>query len=103
MGKGKQLDDLASEFGSEAADIRANEGEAANHGIYYDDTEYDYMQHMRDLNAGSGGDVVFVEATSTGNLNKGKQKQSLADALKDMDLEGGSKLTWMRKCCHPRT
>merc|ERR1712000_9550 len=90
--KGKQLDDLASEFGSEAADIRANEGEAANHGIYYDDTEYDYMQHMRDLNAGSGGDVVFVEATSTGNLNKGKQKQSLADALKDMDLEGGSQV-----------
>merc|ERR1712193_111624 len=47
---------------------------------------------MRDLNAGSGGDVVFVEATSTGNLNKGKQKQSLADALKDMDLEGGSQV-----------
>lgn len=88
--KGKHLDDLASEFGSDAQNIRANEGEAANHGVYFDDTEYDYMQHMRDLNAGSGGEVVFVEASATGNKNKGKQKQSLAEALKDMDLDGKS-------------
>ena len=65
--KGKHLDDLASEFGSDAQNIRANEGEAANHGVYFDDTEYDYMQHMRDLNSGSGGEVVFVEASATGN------------------------------------
>lgn len=83
----KKLDDLASEFGSEAAAIRANEGEAASHGIYFDDTEYDYMQHMRDLNAG-GGDVVFVEATNLGN--KGKQKESLEDALRKIDLDGNA-------------
>lgn len=88
QGNGKQLDDLASELGFEAQSIRANEGEAANHGIYYDDTEYDYMQHMRDLNQNSGGEVVFVEAEST--KNKGKQKQSLEDALKDLDLEKSS-------------
>ena len=82
----KHLDDLASEFGSEAAEIRANEGEAANHGVYFDDTEYDYMQHLRDLNSGSG-EVVFVEASATGNKGKGKQKQSLEDALQDLDLE----------------
>lgn len=81
--KVKHLDDLASEFGSEAAEIRANEGEAASHGVYFDDTEYDYMQHMRDLNSGSG-EVVFIEAT---DKNKGKQKESLEDALKQMDLE----------------
>lgn len=81
--KVKHLDDLASEFGSEAAEIRANEGEAASHGVYFDDTEYDYMQHMRDLNSGSG-EVVFIEAT---DKNKGKQKESLEDALKKMDLE----------------
>ena len=88
--KGKQLDDLASELGSDANSIRANEGEAANHGVYFDDTEYDYMQHMRDLNSGSGGEVVFVESSATGNKNKGKQKHSLADALKGMDLDGKS-------------
>lgn len=89
--KAKNLDDLASEFGSEAGNIRDNEGEAASYGVYFDDTEYDYMQHLRDLNSGSGaGEVVFVESTASGNNNKikGKQKQSLADALKDMDLEG---------------
>lgn len=89
QGKGKQLDDLASEFGSDAHSIRENEGEAASYGVYFDDSEYDYMQHMRDLGQNAGGDAVFVEAESANN-NKGKQKQSLEDALKDMDLEQGS-------------
>ncbi|KAM3555599.1 hypothetical protein MY1884_005507 [Beauveria asiatica] len=85
-GKSKNLGDLASELGSDAQHIRANEGEAANYGVYYDDSEYDYMQHLRDLNTG-GGNVVFVEAKTTGNAGKGKQTQSLEDALKKMDLE----------------
>jgi len=80
----KKLDDLASEFGSDLGSIRENEGEAANHGIYYDDTEYDYMQHMRDLGAGSG-ESYFVEAS--GPKNKGKSKQTLEDALRDASLE----------------
>ncbi|OAA40284.1 low-temperature viability protein ltv1 [Metarhizium rileyi] len=82
--KVKHLDDLASEFGSDAAAIRANEGEAASYGIYFDDSEYDYMQHLRDLNSASTGDVVFIEANTK---SKGKQKESLEDALKKMDLE----------------
>ncbi|RMJ15957.1 hypothetical protein CDV36_004371 [Fusarium kuroshium] len=84
--KSKDLDDLASELGYEAENIRANEGEAASYGVYYDDTEYDYMQHLRDLNTG-GGEVVFVESTATANKGKGKQKQSLEDALKKLDIE----------------
>ncbi|KAF7546569.1 hypothetical protein G7046_g9261 [Stylonectria norvegica] len=84
--KSKHLDDLASELGSEAESIRENEGEAASYGVYYDDTEYDYMQHLRDLNAGSG-DVVFVESTSKADKGKGKQKESLESALKQMGLE----------------
>ena len=84
--KAKHLDDLVSELGSDAEGIRANEGEAANYGVYYDDTEYDYMQHLRDLNSGAG-EVVFVEAKATGNKDKGKQKQPLEDALRRMDLE----------------
>lgn len=84
--KERHLDDLASELGYEAEHMRANEGEAASHGVYFDDSEYDYMQHMRDLNTGAG-EVVFVESNSTMNKGKGKQKQSLEDALKQMDLE----------------
>ncbi|KAH7251765.1 Low temperature viability protein [Fusarium tricinctum] len=84
--KSKDLDDLASELGYEADGVRANEGEAAGYGVYYDDTEYDYMQHLRDLNTG-GGEVVFVESNATANKGKGKQKQSLEDALKKLDIE----------------
>jgi protein LTV1 len=84
--KVKKLDDLASEFGSDVYQIRDNEGEAANHGIYYDDTEYDYMQHMRDLGAGSG-EAYFVEAPAIKSKGKGKDKQSLEDALRESSLE----------------
>lgn len=87
--KVKGLNDLASELGSDAESIRDNEGEAANHGVYYDDTEYDYMQHLRDLGEGSGG-AVFVEAEPLGK-GKGKQKQqSLEDSLRQLDLQNNS-------------
>jgi len=82
--KVKKLDDLASELGSDVGNIRENEGEAANYGIYYDDTEYDYMQHMRDIGAG-GGESYFVEAPAP--KNKGKAKQTLEDALREASLE----------------
>ena len=84
--KVKRLDDLASELGSGVGNIRENEGEAANHGIYYDDTEYDYMQHMRDMGSGSG-ESYFVEAPTPKNKGKGKEQQSLEDALKESSLE----------------
>ncbi|KAB5575448.1 Low temperature viability protein, partial [Coniochaeta sp. 2T2.1] len=88
----KKLGDLASELGSDAASIRENEGEAANYGIYYDDTEYDYMQHMRDIGQGTG-EAVFVPAEPLGdkNKNKGKGKESLEDALRQLDLDNSSK------------
>lgn len=82
--KAKKIDDLASELGSDVDGMRDNEGEAANYGIYYDDTEYDYMQHVREIGTGSG-DAYFVEAPTQ---NKGKAKQqSLEDALKNASLE----------------
>lgn len=77
----KSRRDLEGEF---ADNVRRNEGEAANYGIYYDDTEYDYMQHMRDLGSG-GGEAYFVEAP--GEKKKGKQKLDLADALKNASLD----------------
>lgn len=84
--KVKKLDDLASELGVDLEKIRENEGEAANYGVYFDDTEYDYMQHMRDLGSGSG-ESYFVEAPASKNKDKGKGKQSLEDALKESSLE----------------
>ncbi|PHH74650.1 hypothetical protein CDD82_4834 [Ophiocordyceps australis] len=77
-------DALASQMGVDATSIRANEGEAASYGVYFDDSEYDYMQHLRDLGQG-GGQVVFVEAT-TSNEKKGKRTQTLAESLENMNL-----------------
>lgn len=75
--------------------VRENEGEAAEYGIYYDDTEYDYMQHMRDLNGGKvNGGSYFVEAP-TKKQGKTIEKVKLEDALRNASLEdatlGGGK------------
>ncbi|PHH52346.1 Protein LTV1 [Ceratocystis fimbriata CBS 114723] len=80
---GKTLGDLSSLLGS-AAHVRENEGEAANHGIYYDDSEYDYMQHMRELGTGAG-EAVFIEANKP-DANKGKKKMNLEDAIRQMSI-----------------
>ena len=70
--------------------MRDNEGEAAEHGIYFDDTDYDYMQHMRDLGS-NGGEAHFVESMPVKAKGKGKAKNvKLEDALQKMDLGEGS-------------
>ena len=79
----KQRGDLEEEFG---LSVRPNEGEAAQHGVYYDDTEYDYMQHMRDLDEGGGSFVEAGDYAVQKGKRKGKGKQRLEDALKDLDL-----------------
>jgi protein LTV1 len=87
LNKAKKLDDLVSELGSDVENVRYNEGEAANHGIYFDDTEYDYMQHMRDIGSGTG-EAYFVEAQAP----KSKGKQTLEDALRNVSLEDRGEL-----------
>lgn len=67
--------------------MRENEGEAAQYGIYYDDSQYDYMQHLRDLGEG-GGDGQFVEATPVTVKGKGKAKtMRLEDALREVSIQ----------------
>ena len=80
----RNLTDLEREFGTSS--IRKNEGEAANHGIFYDDTKYDYMQHLRELGTG-GGSSHFVEAADK-DKGKGKAKgMKLEDALRQASLD----------------
>ena len=89
----KDRNDLEAELfgsseGSAVSGVRDNEGEAAEHGIYFDDTEYDYMQHIRDLNAGSGdAETYFIEAATKKKDGKAKAKMSLEDALKGASLQ----------------
>ncbi|KAF2484594.1 Low temperature viability protein [Neohortaea acidophila] len=79
--KTQQRGDLEEEFG---VGVRANEGEAAQHGVFFDDTKYDYMQHMRDLGTGDGP-VMWVEAAKP-KQQQGKGKQKLEDALQSMEI-----------------
>lgn len=71
-----------------SATVRENEGEAAEYGVFFDDTDYDYMQHMRDLNGGTGdGESFFVDAPAKKKDGKGKAKVNLEDALREASLD----------------
>ena len=84
-GKIRRRGDLEEEFGL-AGLVRENEGEAAEHGVFYDDSHYDYMQHLRDLGSGAG-EAAWIEASNSSLREaKGKARLKLEDALKDMKL-----------------
>ena len=92
--KVKDRSDLESELFSgldeenEPIRLRDNEGEAAEHGVFYDDSEYDYMQHMRDLDGGTGDEQrCFLEAPAYKKEGRGKGKIPLEVALRDVSLD----------------
>ncbi|KIW16746.1 hypothetical protein PV08_03935 [Exophiala spinifera] len=83
---GLHLTDLEDDLDFE--NMRENEGEAAQYGIYFDDTSYDYMQHLRDVGEG-GGESHFMEAApvKVQGKDKGKAKTiKLEDALREVSL-----------------
>lgn len=92
--KVKSRSDLESELFGNAhsanilARLRDNEGEAAEYGVYFDDTEYDYMQHMRDSNCVNGDEERYiVNAESKSKASKGKERVRLEDALREASLD----------------
>jgi protein LTV1 len=82
--KVKRRADLDAEF---AGSVRGNEGEAAAYGVYYDDSGYDYMQHLRDL--GGAPDARFVEATPSDASRGGRNRGGLDAALDALELDDG--------------
>lgn len=70
--------ELENEF-----DGRNNEGEAALYGITFDDSQYDYMQHLKPIDLGldgaDAGDGVFVAKDSL----TGSQRPTKEFAFKD--------------------
>lgn len=57
---------------------RANVGEASLYDIYFDDTEYDYMQHLRPTGQ---PEAFFVEAPERQGGSKGKREAGRADEI----------------------
>jgi protein LTV1 len=86
--------DTASNFsGIDPSAVRPNEGEAAIHGVWYDDTEYDYMQHLRDLSA----EGEFIDASE----DIQRHSQSLEDALREVSLVSTSNVLGKRSRAAP--
>src|SRR5699024_3420170 len=56
-----------------------NEGLAAQFGIYFDDSKYDYMQHLKPI--GETGDGVFIERKS--DEKEKKKPTNIEDLFKD--------------------
>ncbi|KAG6842387.1 hypothetical protein C0991_007517 [Blastosporella zonata] len=86
--KGKSRADLESVLPSSETlnDKLANVGEAAIYGVYYDDTEYNYMQHLRAVGVQEEGvESVLIEAPSTsktvGKKAKGIEMRDLPQGV----------------------
>ncbi|KAJ7070581.1 Low temperature viability protein-domain-containing protein [Mycena amicta] len=75
-----------------ASDRTASTGEASLYGIYYDDSDYDYMQHLRTVGVQEEGvESVLIEAPST-RKGKGKEKEQEISLLPEGVLASKSEL-----------
>ncbi|KAH3679909.1 hypothetical protein WICMUC_000652 [Wickerhamomyces mucosus] len=83
---------LEKELGDELNNIRGNEGEAAVYGITFDDSKYDYMQHLRPI---GNADAVFIPKKGTEKAEKTKGIQ-FKDELNLPDEMFASKTTVQR-------
>lgn len=63
----------------EIASIRANEGLAAQYGIFFDDSKYDYMQHLKPI--GQSADAVFIAKKEEEKPEKKNIEDIIRDAL----------------------
>ncbi|KAK9323326.1 Low temperature viability protein-domain-containing protein [Lipomyces orientalis] len=59
---------------------RENEGEAAMYGIMYDDSNYDYMQHLREIGQPDAGPAVFIPAPAAGRISASRRTAAAAAA-----------------------
>ncbi|KAG6846065.1 hypothetical protein H0H87_006429 [Tephrocybe sp. NHM501043] len=85
--KGKSRADLESILPSSdvSNDRLANVGEAALYGVYYDDTEYNYMQHLRTVGVQEDGvESVLIEAPSSSKSSKAAVKKAQGIEMRDL-------------------
>ncbi|VDB86918.1 unnamed protein product [Peniophora sp. CBMAI 1063] len=81
--KGKSRADLESLLSPAELAARPNVGEASLYGIYYDDTEYDYMQHLRPVGVQEDGVESTLLTAPAPSQSKGKGKERAPIDLKE--------------------
>ncbi|KAJ6520285.1 Low temperature viability protein-domain-containing protein [Mycena sanguinolenta] len=65
-----------------ASELSTNVGEAVLYGVYYDDSDYNYMQHLRPVGVHEDGvDSVWVEAPVSTKKGKGIALKDLPDGV----------------------
>ncbi|TFL06151.1 Low temperature viability protein-domain-containing protein [Pterulicium gracile] len=75
--KGKSKQELEQHLSPKDVeqDRKRNVGEASAYGVYFDDTEYDYMQHLKPYGVEEEGvDSVLIEAEPQQSQSKQKKK-----------------------------
>ncbi|KAF8167443.1 LTV-domain-containing protein [Crassisporium funariophilum] len=88
--KGKSRADLEQIFSSEdISNSQANKDEASQYGVYFDDQEYDYMQHLRPIGVQEDGvDSVLIEAPSS-SKQKPQTQAKRKTGIEILDLPEG--------------
>lgn len=84
--QGKTRTELEELLGGpqETSKTRTNVGEATLYGVYFDDSEYDYMQHLRPVGVAEDGvESMLVEAPSSSS-KQATTKKSKGIQLKDL-------------------
>jgi len=75
--QGKSRADLENNLSPDEIEMAKSAGESALYGIYYDDTEYDYTQHLRSFGVQEKGvDSILIEVPAS---SKPKQKSKEKD------------------------
>lgn len=60
---------------TEGSKMRANEGEAATYGITFDDSAYDYMQHLRTVGEAGAAESILLAAPRGSGVAPGMKNQ----------------------------
>ena len=87
--KGKSRADLETLLAPEELDAQRNAGEASLYGIYFDDSEYDYMRHLRAVGIQEDGvESVLIEAPLS-SKPKSKVQLKQKSGIDFLDLPDG--------------
>ncbi|KAG0681552.1 hypothetical protein C6P40_001029 [Pichia californica] len=70
----EELEDIAKQ-------LKKDEGKAANYGITFDDSEYNYLQHLKAMGSGDG---VFISKKENENVKNKHKNTKLSQLLGDM-------------------